>query len=292
MDVFDFTPSFERPTQALSLVLESFADWLSGITRSPHTKRTYVTQVNKFVKYLKEIGCSTRQDLVDMQNDGRKSLLLRSYRGQLKNVTGCSASSINNALIAIDHFFDFLGIERVELKREIRSLSTGKALSAEQETHFLRAVTSQKNCRDRAIALVLYRSGLRIGECAALDISNIYIRDKNIVDIVTVNGGLMERRLDCEQTCAELSLHLRYRRQMRSSDREALWINRDGSRLSVSGIVYILRRIGWQAGIDLSAETLRRTGFASRQKFEAHDPELCERRIVSVPTEVDPTVLL
>ncbi len=290
MELFDFTPSFERPDRPLVVELENFSGWLCGITKSPHTKRTYVTQVNKFVKFLKEVGCLNRQDLVTMQNDGRKSLLLRRYRGHLKNIGGCSASSINNALIAIDHFFDFLGLERVELKREIRTLACGKLLSLDEESHFLRTVLAQKNCRDRAIALVLHRSGLRIGECAALDISNVQVRDKNIVDLVTVNGGLMERRIECERTCSELSLWLRYRHQMRRADEQALWINRDGSRLSVSGIVYILRRIGWQAGVDLSAETLRRTGFASRQRMGGSVPDVLGPSILAVPSEVDPPV--
>ena len=43
----------------------------------------------------------------------------------------------------------------------------------DEEKRFMQAIAQQKSSRDKAIALILFSTGLRIGECARLNIENI-----------------------------------------------------------------------------------------------------------------------
>ena len=61
------------------------------------------------------------------------------------------------------------------MRREDLAQAAPRALSPGELRRFLRAVERCESPRDRAIALLLVNTGLRIGECAALDVDDIAV---------------------------------------------------------------------------------------------------------------------
>jgi site-specific recombinase XerC len=51
-------------------------------------------------------------------------------------------------------------------------------------------------------------------------------------------------------------------RQILGGRDDGLWLTKQGKRLSVSGIAFVIKRIGWQAKLRISVEMLRRTWLA------------------------------
>lgn len=84
-------------------------------------------------------------------------------------------ASVNLALAGVDHFYRYLGAGRPEVRREELVQAAPRALSPEELRRFLRAVERRESVRDRAIALLLINTGLRIGECAALDVDDVEV---------------------------------------------------------------------------------------------------------------------
>lgn len=78
-------------------------------------------------------------------------------------------------MAAVDHFYRYLGAGRPDVRREELAQAASRALSPEELRRFLRAVERCQSPRDRAIALLLVNTALRIGECAALDVDDIAI---------------------------------------------------------------------------------------------------------------------
>lgn len=84
-------------------------------------------------------------------------------------------ASVNLALAAIDHFYRYLGCGRPDVRREELAQAAPRALSPEQLQRFMRAVERCESPRGRAIAVLLVNTGLRIGECAALDVDDVAV---------------------------------------------------------------------------------------------------------------------
>ncbi len=254
--------------ESLTLKLEQFDAWLQNYTESRHTRRVYLSQVRKFLSFLQTYyGISTMQGLISLEENGQKLGVMRRYRTILKNELCQSASSINNALFSVDRFMDCLGLPRILLPRELRSKHTSKILNSEEQQRFLSSVAKQRHVRDRVIALLLFHSDLRISECASLDVSNFCIDGEDTFRVITVNGGIVERPIKHAELTKMLKRWLEIRSALPNANANAgaIWINRDGRRLTVSGIDYVLRRIGWGAGLVLSAESLRQTSICNSQ---------------------------
>ncbi len=82
---------------------------------------------------------------------------------------------MNLALAGVDHFFRYFGAGRPDVRRKELAHAAPRALSPDELRRFLRAVERCESPRDRAIALLLINTGLRIGECAALDVDDIAV---------------------------------------------------------------------------------------------------------------------
>ncbi len=197
------------------------------------------------------------------------------YLDFLKQSKG-AARSVNANVNALNNFSIFLGLDDVQLKRERIYYKPAQVLSAEEQDKFLRAVERQKSARDRALALVLFYTGLRIGECACLSVENIL--PNNSIETGTIddtyNDALINIKLSDD---VDLSLNKQTQLAMRQwlverakiiarrtkSEHTALWLTRSGRRLSISGIAFVIKRIGWQVQVIVSAEILRRTWLSN-----------------------------
>ncbi len=199
------------------------------------------------------------------------------YLNFLKHSKG-QARSINANVNALNNFCHFLGLKTARLKRERCYYKALKILSLKEQSDFMLSVRRQESSRDRALALVLFYTGLRIGDCARLNMADFSIVDQsmnsdnntsavNNVAYLCLNDrlpGFVTKIPLNSQTTLALKQWLKDRENLAIKATEsALWLTKDGERLSISGITFVLKRIGWQAHIDVSAEVLRRTWLSN-----------------------------
>lgn len=121
--------------------------------------------------------------------------------------------------------------------------------------------------RDQAILRVLFDCGLRISECAGLDLADVDLKHH---DVVHVRGkGDVERAVPFgAKTGRALDRYLRARRDHRLADSTAaLWLGIRGG-LTADGIEYALKKRVRQAGIDHVHAHQFRHGFAHRWLLE------------------------
>lgn len=93
------------------------------------------------------------------------------------------------SLAAIDHFYEFLGLGKPTVRREELPQQAPGALSPEDQKRFLRAVERTASSRDQALALLLFYTGIRIGECVALDVDDLLLSARRSQVIVRSGKG-------------------------------------------------------------------------------------------------------
>lgn len=125
----------------------------------------------------------------------------------------------------------------------------------------LRAIERTSSVRDKAIAHLLFYTAVRLGECAALNLDDVCISSRKGVVIIRSGKGDTYREVPLNAEVREaLRVWLKERaKQFSQTSDSALFLNLKGNRLSARSIDLIIRRIGADAHLDLSAHVLRHT---------------------------------
>ncbi len=233
----------------------AYARWLETQPLAANTRRTYRVQVAQFCTYL----ATSPHDADPLRERHAASYAVRDYRTWLKTVRKAKPSSVNLTLAALDHFYRFLGLDRPDVAREDLPQAAPRALERDEQVAFLRAVERCPSARDRALAHLLFYTGLRIGECAALNGGDALVSSRKGVVIVRSGKGDAYREVPLNaEARRSLDAYIKDRRA-RGGDEAALFVNLHGRRLSTRAIDLIIRGLGHAAGIALSAHTLRHT---------------------------------
>ena len=163
---------------------------LESADRLGHTVRAYVGAVRDFLSwYESEEGRSpTLADLTP--------IALLGYRNELQHGQGKSTSTVNTRLAGLRSFCGWL-VEHGHLPADpsSRLKSVGrqgppapKGLTDRQVNALLReAGRSMHPARDYALVQVLLQTGMRIGECAALNFEDISFGERG--GSVTIRAG-------------------------------------------------------------------------------------------------------
>ncbi len=171
-------------------LVEQWAWDLESADRSEHTVRAYTVAVRDFLLcYRDEEGrSSTLADLTP--------IALLGYRNELQHGRGKSTSTVNTRLAGLRAFCGWL-VERGHLPADpsshLRSVGrqappAPKGLTDKQVNALLRETSrSRHRARDYALVQVLLQTGMRIGECAALDMEDISFRERS--GTVTIRAG-------------------------------------------------------------------------------------------------------
>jgi tyrosine recombinase XerC len=173
---------------------------------------------------------------------------LRAYLALLYR-RGLSPRSVERALAAIRSYFAFLESEGVIDASPAAVLAqprTPKTAPAVIDRYSVEALLegfpdSPAGARDRAIAELLYASGLRVGELVALDLSDLQLSQR----LIRVSGkGRKQRIVPFGRSAAEaISGYLPHRAQWRAltnPQQDALFVNQRGGRLSDRSVRRIL----------------------------------------------------
>lgn len=245
----------------LAEVGAGYEAWLESQPLSANTKRTYRVRVAQFLehlsaKYLAEYGDP-------LEDSHARDYAVRDYKTHLKTVRKAKPSSVNLTLAAIDNLYRFLGVGRVEVRREELPGAAPKALSPDEQKWFLRAVERSSEARDRAIAKLLFYAGLRLEELASLNVEDVAVSARKGKVIVRSGKGDRYREVALNAEVREaIDGWIKDRTERFAGTVElALFLSRKGERLSTRAIDLIVRSLGEEAalGSPLSAHTLRHT---------------------------------
>jgi tyrosine recombinase XerC len=220
---------------------------------SPHTILNYKLDLRDFGKFLAE----TQIEKVDY-------LFLRKYLAILKEKK-LNNRSIARRLSALRSFFKFLTREGYLKNNPILVLSSPKQerhlpqfmTEAEVarliESAFAKHQSDERGLRDRAILETFYSTGIRISELAGLNIDTVDFYS----GVVKVLGkGRKERIAPIGEIAIKAIRNYIEKRKRQSS---ALFLNKNGSRITARGIRMIVAKYLHLAGIKpgISPHTFR-----------------------------------
>lgn len=246
------------PASSLSSIFADYETWLNKQPLSIHSRRAYHTQVQQFCIYLDQADSEYGNPLKD---EHARNYAVRDYKSYLKVVRKRKPATVNSALAAIDNFYRFLQMSPVDVKREDLPQQAPRALTEDEQKRFLRAVERSPSIRDQAIASLLFYTGLRISECAALNQDDV---------LISARKGTVIVRQGKRDSYREIPLNANARRVLDAwvtnrqelfpvSENEAFFLNRRGGRLSARAIDMVLRKLSAEADVSLSAHILRHT---------------------------------
>lgn len=257
-----------RPGRQALVQLEAFSLWLEmqrGLSEA--TVRAYTVDVRQFAVFLTERG----RDLGtpgDIDRRDIQAFLAHLFR------EGEAKSSLSRKLAAVRSFFQYA------VRSHLVAENVAKAVrNPRQETYQPRVLNVDeafavldagdengdplRHSRDRALAELLYGSGLRISEALGLDVDDVQLA----AGVVRVMGkGSRERMAPLSDTClAALREWLGDRSLLAAEGEDALFVGMRGRRLQRREAARIMDRLA-----DLAGLARRFSPHALRHSFATH----------------------
>lgn len=238
------------------------------------TITNYISNVKLFAEFLKE----RNKDFLKADKS-----TFRDYVAYLRNDRGLVQRTIERTFTGLDCFYDFLvedGLlelnpSRPARKRYVRSFkdhdeSQMRKIISIEEAAML--VSSTLDTRDKAVLMVLLKTGIRRGELSSLDIEDLNLKEQNIK--LKPAAKRSNRIVFFDGEAAEiLSKWLKARENRDSGKTNALFFNRRGTRLSRLDIQRLVERAAERVGLhDPNADRLedRFTPHCCRHWFTTH----------------------
>ena len=242
-------------------VIPAFERYLQRRFPGRRTVIDYVSDLRQFARACDHPWREVTMHDIDAFVDGQRQ-------------AGRSPATVKRRVAALKTFFDFMAEETgdlawpnpVRFKRHAgkQPQTLPRDLS---NTDLERLWAVLDGARDRAWFVLLWRAGLRVGEVVSLTMADVLSSptDRQPARLRVCGKGRKERVvLLSADAYAVLAVWLAERPAAAPS---AMFVNARGKPLSVSGVEWILRRYGQQAGVSVSPHRLRHS-FA-RQVTEA-----------------------
>jgi integrase/recombinase XerC/integrase/recombinase XerD len=250
-------------------MLVRYLDYLAGVrSLSPHTLEAYRRDLVQFLQFV---------DREELEEDS--AIAVRAFLGDLGR-RGLAATTINRILSSLRGYFRFRrrhgGLENSPAEgvrnRKMRKRLPG-FLFADQVDRFLPPSADHgfRTLRDKALLEFLYSTGCRAAEAVGASLTDVDLKNGSVR--VLGKGG-KERLVFLGQVAVDaLRDYLLLRKQRGlQGDRNALFVNMRGGRLTTRGLRFILKRYveesGWQGPV--TPHTLRHS-FATHVLDEGAD---------------------
>jgi site-specific recombinase XerD len=257
----------EASDGARAEALAGYLTWLQGRPLAARSRQAYGHQVRRYLAWLGDRSAIDGDPLAD--SDAR-DWAVRDYKRHLKAVERWKPASVNLALAALDSFYTQLGLGRPVVRREDLPARAPRALTEEQQRRLLR-MAERASARDRAIVVVLVYTGLRLAELVALDVDDVKVSARKGVVVVRSGKGDTYREVPLNAPVRQVLEEWLTERQQRAGESErALLVGRGGRRLSKRSVDDVVRGLGEDAGVKLSAHALRHT-FLTRMVRQGSD---------------------
>ena len=240
--------------------ITKFSNYLRGEKNvSPHTLKSYSSDLNDFLNFLKKEKIPLRIRYID-------HLIIRRFLASLQK-RGLSHTTMARKLATLRSFFRFLCREEdLEINPALgtRTPKIAKRLPKFldlKEIFTLLESPDEKNIlglRDRAILELLYATGIRVSELVGLNVNNVDL----LGGIAKVWGKGRKERLAPFGTEATQSLYkyLKRRETLHPGEGErGLFLNKFGARISARSIRRLLDKYIKKASLSqkISPHTLR-----------------------------------
>lgn len=241
----------------LTRELDGFSDWLAHERRaSPRTVENYLRDLHSLARFTEStLGVDAALEAVTVN-------VLRSWLAQ--RAMECSTVTLSRNLSAVKTFYRFLRARRgvrddptevlrsPKLRKKLPEtlsvpdagrLMKGPSVRAERPTtrSDLVWLRPRLGLRDTALIEVMYGSGLRVSEVVGLDVDDLTegtakVRGKGAKERLVPLGAASRVALDA---------WLRVRNELSSTEPcRAVFLSRDGGRLTTRQVQYIVRDCG------------------------------------------------
>ena len=230
--------------------LESYRQYLDRQPVSAHTRRNYLQRVKRYLDYLE----GSLEGLRALSDEVERDFQMRDFKAWLLT-SGASPSTINSTLSAVDNFYLSRGMKQAKLKRLDLPRQAPRALEQDEERRLLKAL-ARTSLRNKAVVMVMMHAGLRISEVAALNVGDISLTARRGEVLVRCGKGLKQRTIPINQELREVLLKYLAEEGCRES-LEPMFVSQKQNRLSMAAIDKVIRMLGAQACVDLSAHDLR-----------------------------------
>ncbi len=262
----------EKPPSAL---VEQYLTYVRFEKRlAPRTVELYTLDLGK----LSALAAQAQVDLLQVQNHHIRRWVAQMHSG------GRSGRGIALILSGWRGFYRWLGRQGLISSNPVQDVRTPKApkplpkaLGVDDAVQFADFASTDDpwlEARDRAIVELLYGSGLRVGELVGLDVqASATARgwiDLDAAEAHVLGKGSKRRTVPVGSVALQALAHwLAQRasvnfRESAALDRDALFIGRNGTRLTPQSVWQRLRRRSLQAGVSTPVHPhMLRHSFAS-----------------------------
>jgi integrase/recombinase XerC len=218
--------------------LQMLADFLDQLTiekrASVHTVKSYQRDMKHLTRYCTDKSLNHWTDI--KQSDIRSHIAGRHRQG-------ISSTSLQRELSAIRSFYNFLLKKRLadsnpaqHIKAPKQARKLPKTLDVDQINGLLEAGTnSALEVRDQAMFELLYSSGLRLSELAALNLTDIDLPDNSLI-VRTGKGGKSRLLPIGSKAVTAINNWLQQRLKIAAVSESALFISTRGTRLGQRSI--------------------------------------------------------
>lgn len=230
---------------ALTSLRDSFGLHLDA-TRAPKTARIYLDALDALIRHLGSNGMPTAARGVRREH-------IESYIAARRSAVKPTTLSVE--FRALQQFWRW-ALEEEEIERS--PMERMKAPKVPDSPVPVVAVADFKKLlrtaegrdfndrRDTAILLVLFDTGVRLGELLGLRVEDVELRER--LAYVTGKGGHTRAVRFGTKTAVALDRYLRLRRAHRHASSEALWLGQGGP-LASSGVAIMLAKRCARAGL-------------------------------------------
>ena len=226
---------------------------------SPHTINSYKRDLSSFFSFLKE-----KKDSWEEIQDHQVREFIASERRR-----GLNPRSLQRMLSSIRSFFNYLLDEEIidtNPAADISSPKSAQLLPKALDTDLVKRLLDFKpqgdlEIRDKAMFELLYSSGLRLSELCGLDLGGVSIKERSCR---VVGKGNKTRDLPIgEKAIQGLRDWLLVRKKISVDNNEALFLNKNGKRLSARSGQLRLERLSKKRGLPMVNPHMLRHSFAS-----------------------------
>ena len=226
--------------------INKFLDYLSTVRNlSVHTVKNYKRDLEKFsafyeAKKFTDLAAVSQSDIRDFVGIERRR--------------GLSPRSIARLISCLKSFYRYLNLERIVMKNPILGISAPKSANL-----FPKAIDA--DYRDKAMAELIYSSGLRLSELCSLNISNLSLKDQSCR--VVGKGNKMRDLPIGGMALKALESWMLKRTEIEINEPDALFINKMGNRLGARTVQERLKKLSVKQGVPYLHPHMLRHSFAS-----------------------------
>ena len=223
--------------------INKFLDYLSTVRNfSVHTVKNYKKDLEKFsafyeAKKLTDLAAVSQSDIRDFVGIERRR--------------GLSPRSIARLISCLKSFYRYLNLERIPKAIDVDLINQLLDFHPKEWIDY----------RDKAMAELIYSSGLRLSELCSLNISNLSLKDQSCR--VVGKGNKMRDLPIGGMALKALESWMLKRTEVEINEPDALFINKMGNRLGARTVQERLKKLSVKQGVPYLHPHMLRHSFAS-----------------------------